>query len=426
MHMRKREIDRRYRKSFGYIAGYLPKDRDGVDEFHHDLTKKVRKLGPVAPEKPSVTALRRLIEVNGIIRMYVELMIEEALILFPGHNKTIKSIDDLLAAINLILQTPPLFTPIKSKQNFFPFSSLFAYMMMTPAGEAIFRNVEFNAALQAVLNEWCRYLDSPESRYVLNESPTGWLSPKAAEMYKLWEFVIPDRGAPYWGFASFNAYFHREIKPECRPIDKPNDPKVIVSANDGTVYKIARKVKRTDNFWLKGQPYSLVNMLDNSKYVERFVGGDVFQSFLSGADYHRWHAPVAGTVVDAWIANGLMFSDAESAGYDPSAGVLSLGYEASVNVRGLVFIEADDPVIGTVCVIPIGITEISSVTITVTKGQHVTKGAELGYFSYGGSTLAIVFQPGAIKRFTKKWNPKKPDNGPPIDVNAQIAVANER
>lgn len=101
-------------------------------------------------------------------------------------------------------------------------------------------------------------------------------------------------------------------------------------------------------------------MLNNSPYVECFIGGDVFQSFLSGANYHRWHSPIDGTVRHTEIVNQLTFTEAESAGPDPGACVLSLGYETATNVRGLVYIESDDPTIGMVCVIPIGITEIPS------------------------------------------------------------------
>ncbi|HYM60492.1 MAG TPA: phosphatidylserine decarboxylase family protein [Thermoanaerobaculia bacterium] len=415
-----RAIEAKYRRQFGYLAGYLPRDRGAVDDFHRDLAKTLSKLKGEQRDVPSVAALRRLIDVNGIIRMYVVQMIDEV----PKKHRQIKSTDEMLAALNHIVRTAPLYTPIKKKQNFFPVSTLFTYMMMTPAGEAIFRNDIFNGAIRAILNEWCRFLDSRESQYVLNTGVNGWLSPPAYKMNKLEEFIIPDKSAPHWGWESFNAYFHRQIKPECRPVDAPNDPKVIVSANDGTVYMIAREVKRSDAFWIKGQPYSLVNMLNNTEYVDRFVGGDVFQSFLSGADYHRWRSPIAGTVRYAKVVDGLMFSDAESAGYDPTAGTYSQGYEASVNARGLVFIESDDPVIGLVCVIPIGITEISSVTIQVKPGDRLKKGDELGYFSYGGSSMALVFQPGAIKRFTVKQRHGNPDDGPPIKVNARIAIAN--
>jgi phosphatidylserine decarboxylase len=294
---------------------------------------------------------------------------------------------------------------------------------MTPAGEAAFRLAAFNDAIRAILKEWCAFLDSPQSRYVLNETAEGWLSQPAYEQNKLYEFVIPDPSKPHGGFPSFNAYFHRQIKPEFRPVSAPKDPKVIVSANDGTVVTYVRDVQPLANFWLKGQPYSLVNMLAGSKFTERFFGGDVFQSFLSGADYHRWHSPIDGVVRSAEVIDGLMFSDAESAGPDPTAATYSQGYEASVNTRGLVFVEGKDP-IGMVCVMPIGITEISSITIEVKPGDRVKKGDELGYFSYGGSSLCLVFQKGAIDRFTVPQNTSgNQDDGPPIYVNAEIAIA---
>lgn len=415
------EIEAKYQRMFGRVAGYLPKDRGAIDEFHAALKKTIGSPKKKRKHAPSVAALAHLIEVNGIVHMYVSEMIEQT----PEAHKTIENIAELLLALDEIVTTAPLYNPDPNKINNFPMSALFTYMMMTPAGEAAFRDVAFNDAIRVILKEWCTYLDSRDSLYVLNTKENGWLSPAAYQTNELYQFVIPDPRDRHWGWQSFNDYFHREIKSECRPVIAPDDPKVIVSANDGTIYKIARKVKRLERFWVKGQPYSLINMLHDDKFVDRFVGGDVFQSFLSGADYHRWRAPIAGTVVKAEVVDGLMFSDAESAGPDPTAATFSQGYESSVNTRGLVFIESDDPTIGLVCVMPIGITEISSVTIKVAAGQRVAKGDELGYFSYGGSSMCLLFQPGAIKRFTVGIDPRHgPDNGPPITVNAQIAVAN--
>ena len=109
-------------------------------------------------------------------------------------------------------------------------------------------------------------------------------------------------------------------------------------------------------------------------------------------------------------------------------GLLPQEYEANVNTRGLIFIESDDPQIGMVCVMPIGITEISSIKFNdkIKVGDKVTKGQLLGRFSYGGSSLCTIFQPGAIKQFTVV-NPAKgvnSDDGPFIRVNAQVAIAN--
>lgn len=414
--------DARYRRTFGCRAGYLPSQRKELDRWLRDLKTDVAnaRANDTLPYSRSVAAMARLIETDGIARMYVQQMIDQV----PLDHKTIDTIAEMLDSLAKISVTAPAYNPDPTKRVFFPMSSLFRYMMMTAGGEAAFRYPPFNDALRRVLQDWCTFLDSSASQYVLDTGEYGWLSPSAYEYNKLDEFVIPDPAAPHWGWASFNAYFHRQIKLDRRPVAEPDNPKVIVSANDGTVYRIAWDVKAQDIFWLKEQMYSLTDMLRN-RYVERFVGGSVFQSFLSGADYHRWRAPIAGAVRYAEVVDGLMFSEAEAAGYDPTAGTYSQGYEASVNTRGLVFIESPDPAIGMVCVMPIGITEISSVTITVKAGDSIRKGDELGYFSYGGSSMVLVFQPGAIDHYTVR-EPKPdddPDDGEPIKVNARIAVA---
>lgn len=407
-----------YKQQFGVLAGYLPQDSKHLDKWLRSLKKEVAFVKSHKYE-PSVLALEKLIAENGVVRMYVTMMIEQV----PTKNKIVRNTDELLRTLTHIIKRAPKF----SDASHFPMSALFVYMMYTPAGSVAFGIEAFNSAIRVILQAWCDYLDSAESLDVINKTKDGWLSPAAYKQNKLYEFIIPDEHDKHGGFRSFNAYFHRQIKPKCRPVTDPGNSKVIVSPNDGTVYKIARNVKASDQFWIKSQPFSLINMLANM-YVDRFVGGDVFQAFLSGADYHRWRSPVKGKVIEAKIVPGLMFSELLSAGFDKDAGVLSQCYEASVNTRALVFIQADDPKIGLVCVIPIGITEISSITIKVKPGRRVEKGEELGHFSYGGSTLCTVFQKGAIKRFTKKEPAKNAQPPYPeinmVQANAEFAEAN--
>lgn len=422
-------IEERYRQQFGRIAGYLPVQRVCADDWQRSLARRGARLRAEGHEleSPAVLAFARLLDEDGIARMYVTQMMEQV----PPEHQGVETIEELLWALEIISTSAPSYNPNPDERVFFPMSALFTYMMMTPAGEAAFRYPPLNEAVRGVLREWCDFLDSADSRYVLNTGTFGWLSPSAYEYNKLDQFVIPDRDAPHWGWPSFNAYFHREIKPEARPIAGEGDPRVVVSANDGTVYRIAYDVERRDTFWIKGQPYSLADMLAGSEYLDRFVWGTVFQSFLSGADYHRYHAPIAGTVREARVIEGLLFSDDESAGYDPTAGTYSQGYETSVNNRGLVIIESPHERLGAVAVMPIGITEISSVTLHNQKtgkplavGDELDKGDEIGFFSYGGSSLALVFQPGAIEEFTVAPPcGANPDDGPTIQVNAQIARA---
>jgi phosphatidylserine decarboxylase len=413
-----------YQNLFGVVAGYLPRDPSALHEWHGNLQAELESEAAPKAYSPAVLEFLNLINSDGIVRMYVDRMIEESHDLQRQHGApvTIRDRYEMLDALNRIRQTAPLYDPDPNRRNAFPMSSLFAYMMATPAGFAAFRDQRINEAIRRILKEWCAFLDGPESQAVLNEGPTGWLSEAAVREFKLREdFVIPNPGAPAWGWRSYNDWFHRQVKADRRPIASPGDPRVVVSANDGTMWSIQREVPARDDFWLKAQPYSLTDMLDD-RYVDRFIGGDVFQSFLSGANYHRFRSPIDGVVRDVRIVNQLLFTEAESAGFDPHAGVLSLGYDAAVNTRGLAFIESPIETIGMVCVIPVGITEISSVTWTVRPGQQVRKGDELGWFSYGGSTLAIVFQPRAIDRFTVP-SPQEGQDPATIQVNAQIAVA---
>jgi phosphatidylserine decarboxylase len=321
------ELDKNYPRSFGVLAGYLPLDRDSADEWHRTIIEEAaaEETDDINRYERSVQDLAALIEHKGIVRMYVTEMINQV----PARCKTVRTVNGLLQALNHIIKRAPRYNPDPKKQNFFPFYTLFLYMMYTRAGGSAFRDETFNSSLRGILDQWRAYLDSEKSQDVLNTGEYGWLSPSARKYCSLDEFIIPDRSAPHWGFQSFNDFFHRQVKPECRPIAAPDDPDVIVSANDGTVYKIARKIQRSDLFWIKGQPYSLINMLDNSPLVDKFVGGDVLQTFLAGNDYHRWRAPIAGVVKEARTVPGLMFSQLRSLGFYPNdPSMLPQGYDS--------------------------------------------------------------------------------------------------
>jgi len=84
----------------------------------------------------------------------------------------------------------------------------------------------------------------------------------------------------------------------------------------------------------------------------------------------------------------------------------SQGYIAHTATRALIYIRADNPKIGLMCVIPIGIAEVSSCIIDkkIKPGYKIEKGEELGYFQFGGSTHCLVFRKDVIKKFTVKVN----------------------
>jgi len=138
-------------------------------------------------------------------------------------------------------------------------------------------------------------------------------------------------------------------------------------------------VKAQDAFWIKSQPYSLKQLLDGH-FVDQFVGGTVYQAFLSAENYHRWHSPVSGIVKMIRHVEGAYYAEAASEGFDPLGPNNSQGYIGHVNTRALIFIEADEAAIGLLCLIAVGMVEVSSCVVSVKEGQRVKKGEEIGFF----------------------------------------------
>ncbi|MEU7136573.1 phosphatidylserine decarboxylase family protein [Streptomyces sp. NPDC046261] len=418
------ELHARYQKTFGRAGGYLPRNPLAIDDFQKGLAQRAADLKEELD--PAVRDFATLLHSDGIVRMYVEKMLREV----PEEHRHIRSLDELVDYLNVVVTWAPGFERDPRKQIFLPMSALFGYMRLTPAGMVAFRLPQFNDGLRAVLQKWCTYLNSPESAHVLNTREGGWFSQSAIEMNKLYEYECWDhRDREHWGFSSFNDFFHRPIKDEYRPLAGNGDPGVIVAPNDGTVYNIRRNAARQTDFWIKEQ-YSLETMLSGpecgDEYVNRFVRGDVYQAFLSVNTFHRWNVPVDGTIKHLEIVPGLMFSAAENETPDPETWTHSQSYQAHVNTRGLAFIECG-PELGNrmVCAVVIGMDEVSSITWSVNAGDTVKRGQELGYFSYGGSSMALVFEQGIVDEFTVPVNDphQHPDDGPTVFVRSQIARA---
>lgn len=185
----------------------------------------------------------------------------------------------------------------------------------------------------------------------------------------------------------------------------------------------------SDAFWLKEQPYSLENMLNWDEYTGQFAGGDgttVYQAFLSALSYHRWHSPVSGTIRKAYVVGGSYYLQNlrqgfyDPAGSDDAGPNNSQAFLTAVATRALIFIEADNPDIGLMCVMPVGMAEVSSCEITVQPGQHVDKGEQLGMFHFGGSTHCLIFRPGV--NLTFKYYEAAGVNATNVRVNTELAV----
>lgn len=378
------------------VGEWLPSDQAVLEKWMEALIKEVD--AEAKPLLPVIEEFKGLIESDPEVFMLFNQMFTQVP-RKPPYNKNpaggpqVRDYQHMLRLVNAIMTRAPEFN--KTGLVGFPINAILDWSMGTTGGFAAFVNDKVNSQLKNVLNEWGKYLFSKDSCYVLSKDPhKGWFGEDAKKAMPDFDKQFKcDPSAPYHGFKSWDDFFTREFRQGERPIASPDDDAVIVNACESAPYKIAHHVERHDKFWIKAQPYSLEHMLANDKLVDKFVGGTIYQAFLSALSYHRWHSPVSGRVVKAYVQDGTYYSETLSEGFDPAGPNDSQGYITEVATRALIFIEADNPDIGLMCIMPVGMAEVSTCQITVYEGQHVKKGDQIGMFHFGGSTHCLIFGP---------------------------------
>ncbi|HRY34253.1 MAG TPA: phosphatidylserine decarboxylase family protein [Bacteroidales bacterium] len=386
-----------------YRAGqWLPSDQKVLSQWLSDKILLAEKSADGF--HPVVEEFRQLIENDPVVFMLFHQMFSQVPRKPPYNNDPmgkpqIRDYMHMLQVINHVLTTAPEFN--KTGLVGFPINAILDWPMGTPAGFAAFTNDKVNLHLKRILNAWGDFLKSPESRYVLNTDPhSGWFGKDAMEAMPGFEqMFVCDPAAPFHGFTCWDDFFTRRFREGQRPVASPGDDNVIANACESAPYKIARGVKARDHFWLKSQPYSLEHMLGGDPLADRFTGGTVYQAFLSALSYHRWHSPVSGRIVKTRVIDGTYYAENLAEGYDPAGPNESQSFITDMATRALVFIEADNPSIGLMCVVFVGMAEVSTCEVTVKEGQRVQKGDELGMFHFGGSTHCLVFRPEVKLKF---------------------------
>jgi len=326
----------------------------------------------------------------------------------------INNLDDFLALMNECLCLSPTYNENncqKGSLNTVPLSNiLIQFFINTRSGLKLVMKPEFNSILAEYLNEYKKYMDSPLSIHSIYDKNNGWITNKNAyNLLKMHEYIIPKNG-----YKSYNEFFYRQIIPSKRPIDKDVG---IITPSDGIVYCVdINNIKSIyNNIVIKNQEYSLDMLLNNNKYyINKFKNGTIIQIFLTPLNYHRFHAPVSGKIIDIKSIGGLYFFKSkylykhnihcnnlfESKKQDPILG--SLKHISMFHRRTVVYIKSKR--YGVVALIPVGMGEVSSINITTKMNKFVKKGDEIGHFAYGGSTIVVLFENNKLKNTFVKVN----------------------
>lgn len=186
-------------------------------------------------------------------------------------------------------------------------------------------------------------------------------------------------------FRTFNEFFSRRLHPEARPI-AGGDETVIFPA-DGR-HLLVPDLAVASPIYAKGRRFDLASFLGDAELAERFAGGSAVLSRLCPTDYHRFHFPLAGCNGKPRPIDGDLYS------VNPIALSRTLRY-LHENKRRVTAVE--NPTIGIYLFVEIGATNVGSIVETAPSGGKVEKGAEKGYFRFGGSMVATLFRRGCFE-----------------------------
>jgi len=190
----------------------------------------------------------------------------------------------------------------------------------------------------------------------------------------------------YHNYSSINDWFTRKIRTDMRPISHPSDTSIVVSVADSRVVAF-QNVKKDVGVWLKERPFTIRELVGANAYLDSFDNGTMIIFRLAPQDYHRYHSPVSGVVTYQYQINGGLNS--------VNADAMKSNNKAIYNRRVVTAIDTNTT-LGRVIVVAIGATCVGSVRPTVNISQTVVKGQETGYFQFGGSTVAVVFEAGKL------------------------------
>ncbi|KAI9301654.1 phosphatidylserine decarboxylase-domain-containing protein [Cunninghamella echinulata] len=192
---------------------------------------------------------------------------------------------------------------------------------------------------------------------------------------------------PLDSFKTFNQFFYRKLVPGARPCESPENPGVVVSPADCRMMAFPT-IDQATKIWIKGLDFSLAKLFDDVAYSLCFEGGSLAVFRLAPQDYHRFHVPVDGIITETKHLEGQYYT------VNPMAIRTTLDVYGD-NARSIVRMETEQ--FGKVAIVCIGAMMVGSIILTAEVGKPLKRADELGYFAFGGSTLVVTWEKGAIQ-----------------------------
>ncbi|WP_299730504.1 phosphatidylserine decarboxylase family protein [uncultured Endozoicomonas sp.] len=403
-------------------------EQENLASVHNEIVEKTKthSLTPMLPEilefKDWVTSDNKYFElVNSMINesnQYagsIDKSTKQEWQRNGGSEPWIDDYDSFFQTLNEIITTTPSFS--EAIMVSCPLNAFLAIAMGTKSGLILFHDETFNQQIKKVLDTWNAYLDSEASLDKLDidnpEKEGSWIS-KAAWKAGVWDQIEHNKNLPGYGYNSWNSFFTRRFIPDARPFQGEPDNDINIGC-ETTPWLYKNNLEMESQFSIKATNYSLLDLFGGqAHWAKIFEGGQLYQGYLSGEHYHRWHAPVDGKLVSSWLQPGTYYaqSPAQLQGIDTWFGLETQPYLGHVATRAIFIFKHE--IFGYIGLINVGMMEVSTCHIEpnmlVKDGDQsidVKRGTEIGHFEYGGSSHILVFQKGKVQ--LKDWalNPQK-------------------
>lgn len=188
-------------------------------------------------------------------------------------------------------------------------------------------------------------------------------------------------------YPSFNDFFIRKFRPGKREfVQEQNRMPAFSEAR----YFGFESVKEGDRIPVKSAYLDPAEMVDDYRYNEIFKDGPLMIARLCPVDYHRYHFPDDGKIIDKYRKHGILDSVNPIALHEKPRVFFENEREVSIfetkNFGKLAYIE-----VGAVCV---------GKMVQTYKHDEFKRGEEKGYFLFGGSTVIVIGEKG-------KWKPSQ-------------------
>lgn len=185
-------------------------------------------------------------------------------------------------------------------------------------------------------------------------------------------------------YPSFNHFFTRHLKPECRPIAA--GPNTMASPADSTVSQTGRiengTLLQAKNFFFSAETL-LGGSADRAKIFQQ---GSFTTFYLAPRNYHRVHMPITGTLRETIYIPGSLFS----------VNPLTTSSVPHLFARNERLVCIFDTAFGEMAVVLVGAMLVGKIKTAWDNQQSqviLQKGDELGYFEMGSTVIVLCANP---------------------------------